>query len=189
MGGRWAWYERLIWPLSAGHSVGAHQLGLGKVGREEEWQGNSDSETGSAHAQSSRATRRARLLRRFWTSASDKTTPCCSLQRTEDGGANLRVVFRRSPSLLVKTVPLFVRVLFPSFALSSEPRPTAAATRGAGRACASLFVAAGSVCQKAGWRLLIGWPVKCGPRRGTNALSRFWVPERFVALSLSLTSS
>ena len=187
MGGRWAWYERLIWPLSAGHSVGAHQLGLGKVGREEEWQGNCVKRLALRTRN-----RRGRRGERVFSGVSGRQratkqhrVALCSGQRR-----------RRQSSCRVSTITILAGedcstlcpCAFPIICSQLGPRPTAAATRGARRACAT-------VCcdwkrlPEGGWRLSIGWPVKCGPRRGTNALSRFWVPERFVALSLSLTSS
>ena len=88
---------------SAGQSVGAHHGGKSwalTIAGEEKSGKKKDPKTGSGHAQSWRATRTARLLQRFWSSASDKTTPCCFLQRGRDGkmqDANLRVVSRRSP--------------------------------------------------------------------------------------------
>ena len=86
--------------------------------------------------------------------------------------------------LLVKTVPLFAVCFSHQLLLNSEPGQLQPHEELDKRA--PLFVAIGSVCHKAGWRLSIGWPVKCGQRRGRNALSDCWCRRESL---LSPTSS
>ena len=77
-------------------------------------------------------------------------------KRRQGAGANLRVVFRRSSSLGVagEDCSTLCRVLSPSAAFSSEPGQLQPDEQLDERA--PLFVATGSVCQKAGWRLSTG---------------------------------
>ena len=104
-GGRWARCERLIWPLRLTQCWCTPRRGswaLAIAGGEEERQENRSRDWQCARAVMSKATRRARLLRRLWPSASDERNTVLLFaagQRRQGADANLRVVSRRSPSL------------------------------------------------------------------------------------------
>ena len=148
---------------SAGHSVGAHHGGGAGP-----WQWLERRR--AARKQIQRLAVRTRIRRgqrgeRVFAGVScrqraTKTTTVllfCSGQETAWCGSPICVscLDDYRPLVLLKTVPLFVVCFFPSVDAQLGARP-AAATRGAGLARAPLFVATGSVCRKAGWRLSIG---------------------------------